>query len=174
MPAEPIPFRYPVKLYFTYSALIDRPTLDRLWLRRAGQPCKLLQGQYAELMDVDVALNCASELWGGRIAGLVPAKGHRVPGVLFAVDVRDWPTIRSLEEHPHRLEVRARALLDGVEVHATTYTTRPERITWAGPSSRDYLESLCRGAVASAFPTEWPDRMLDLAEGPGPGGGLAA
>lgn len=167
MLSEPIPFRYPVKLYFTYSALIDRPTLDRLWLRRTGQPCGLVAGQYAELVDVDVAINCPSDQWGGRIAGLVPAKGHRVPGMLFAVDVRDWPTVRSIEEHPHRLEVRARALLDGVEVHVTTYTTRPERVTRTGSPSRDYLEALCQGVGGTPFAPTWADRLHQLAEDPG-------
>lgn len=159
---DPSPFQSPVRLYFAYSALIDRPTFERLWLDCASGERVLPEGRVAEVLDMDLALNCPSLEWGGRIPGLVAAKGRRVPGLLFAVDANDWPAIQAAEEHPDRQEIRVRVEIAGIELLATTFSTRPSQVTYLCPVSQKHLDVVVRGALRAGFSGEYVRRLAEL------------
>jgi len=149
----------PVRMYCAYTSLVDRPTFERLWGEcvKSGRPLPV--GRRADILDMDVAFNCPSEAWGGRIAGLVPAPGKRVPALVFAVDVADWHVLEKAEEFPERVPITVRVDLEGLELRAQAFTTRLSQATTLSQVSLSALEMLVRGAEAVGFPPEYVERL---------------
>jgi hypothetical protein len=151
----------PVRLYCSYGPLVDRPAFQRLWedCSRGRRPVPV--GRLADILNADVAFNCPSLQWGGRVAGLVPAKGERVPALLYAIDAEDWPTIELAEEYPDRVPVAVRAEIAGIEMRATAFTTRASQATSLCPISKEAMELMARGAQAEGFPAEYVRRLRE-------------
>jgi AIG2 family protein len=149
----------PVRLYCAYTSLVDRPTFARLWEDCTASARPLPAGRRVDIVDMDVAFNCPSLAWGGRIAGLVPSPGKRVPALLYAVDAQDWHALELAEEFPDRVPITVRIDMDGVELRAQAFTTRISQSTSLTQVSRDALDILIRGAQAADFPAEYIARL---------------
>jgi len=108
---------------------------------------------------MDVAFNCPSATWGGRIAGLLPARGKRVPALVYAIDAADWHVLELAEEFPERVPITVRVDLEGLELRAQAFTTRLSQSTTLSQVSRTALDIQVRGAEAAGFPPEYVARL---------------
>jgi hypothetical protein len=149
----------PVRLYCAYTSLVDRPTFERLWEDCTASERPLPAGRRVDIVDMDLVFNCPSLAWGGRIAGLVPAEGKRVPALLYAVDAQDWHALELAEEFPDRVPITVKVDMDGVELRAQAFTTRISQSTSMAGVSAQGLAVLIRGAEAAGFPKEYVDRL---------------
>jgi len=145
----------PVRLYVAYTSLIDQPTFARLWEDVTAQERPLPVGRRADILDMDLLFNCPSQAWGGRIAGLTPTPGARVPGLLYAVDAADWHALELAEEFPERVPITVRVEVSGVEMRAQAFTTRISQATSMAAVSQAALDIMVRGAEAAGFPPEY-------------------
>lgn len=151
----------PARLYFAYSTILDRPAFEE-WRAQHGYGFfDLPPGEIAEALDLDLVYDFPSRWWGGRVAGLADRPGSSVWGRVFEIAGVDWPIIEHKEgaitgmcgERPVRLRV------DGREIEATAFTTRPERAGTMGPVSARFVEALARGAAGAGLPAAWIERI---------------
>ena len=149
----------PVRLYCAYTSLVDRPTFARLWEDVTQSERPLPDGRKVEIVDHDIIFNYPSLAWGGRIAGLVPARGKRVPALLYAVDAQDWHALELAEEFPDRVPITVKVDLGGLELRAQAFTTRISQSTSMSGVSQQALDLLIRGAEAAGFPPEYIERL---------------
>lgn len=157
--AAPSTANSPVRLYCAYTSLVDRSTFARLWEDCTQSERPLPVGRLAEIVDMDVAFNCPSQTWGGRIAGLVPAKGKRVPALVYAIDAADWHALELAEEFPERVPITVKVEVEGVQLRAQAFTTRISQATSLAPVSRAALDILVRGGEAAGFPADYLARL---------------
>jgi len=154
----------PVRLYCAYTSLVDRPTFARLWEDCTASERPLPEGRRVDIVDMDVVFNCPSLAWGGRIAGLVPAPGKRVPALLYAVDAQDWHALELAEEFPDRVPITVKVDLGGAELRAQAFTTRLSHATTLLTVSQQALDTLIRGAETAGFPPEYIARLRGAPE----------
>jgi hypothetical protein len=138
---------------------VDRPTFARVWEECTQSERPLPVGRKVEIVDHDVIFNCPSLAWGGRIAGIVPTPGKRVPALLYAVDAQDWHALELAEEFPDRVPITVKVDLGGVEMRAQAFTTRISQSTTMLGVSQQALDILIRGAEAAGFPAEYIERL---------------
>lgn len=149
----------PVRLYCAYTSLVDRPTFARLWEDCTQSERPLPVGRKVEIVDHDLLFNCPSLAWGGRIPGIVPVKGKRVPALLYAVDAQDWHALELAEEFPDRVPITVKVDMEGLELRAQAFTTRISQSTSMLGVSPQALAILLRGAEAAGFPREYIERL---------------
>jgi AIG2-like family len=154
----------PVRLYCAYTSLVDQPTFARLWEDVTQSERPLPTGRKVEIVDHDIIFNHPSLAWGGRIAGLVPTRGKRIPALLYAVDAQDWHALELAEEFPDRVPITVRVDMDGVELRAQAFTTRISQSTSMSAVSKQALDILIRGAEAAGFPAEYIERLRHAPE----------
>lgn len=149
------------RLYFGYSTVLDRAAFEEWRGQHGYQFFSLPEGRVAEALDLDLVYDFASRWWGGRVAGLVDARGSSVFGRLFEIGGEDWPIIRHKEGAVTGMcierEVRVRA--GGELVTATAFTTAPDRRSSEGPVSARFIEALVRGARAAGLPDDYVQRL---------------
>ena len=114
----------------------------------------LPQGRLAELADFALVYEFPSRWWGGRVAGLAPSPGARVYGRLFEIAAIDWPIVEHKEGAITGMcaELKIAVRVDGEELEAYAFTTRPERRSLEGPVSTRFVEALVSGAASAALP----------------------
>jgi hypothetical protein len=145
------------KRYFAYSTILDREAFEE-WRSQHGYDFfELPQGALAEAQDVSLVYDFPSRWWGGRVAGLIDAKGSSVWGRVFEIAEKDWPIVRHKEgavtgmcvERPVRVKI------DGQIIDAIAFTTNPTRASMEGPVSSRFVEALTRGARAAQLPEDY-------------------
>ncbi len=144
----------PSRLYFGYSTILDRVAFDQ-WRAEHGYAFfDLPEGKLAEALDVGLVFNFPSRFWGGRVAGLTDRSGSVVYGRLYEVNGDDWPIIQHKEGAVTGMSVErtVKVRVDGREVEAVAFVTRPDRATTDGPVSERFIEALVRGARAAGLP----------------------
>jgi cation transport regulator ChaC len=129
--------------YFAYGSNLSRAQM------RARCPGARYAGR-TMIGGYRLAFAGYSRTWGGAVATLVPARGGRVPGILYELPPPCIERLDAFEGHPHvYVRVRVRVTDDAGRVrHAQTYAMpiTPE----ARPSPR-YLERLAREYVRHGF-----------------------
>ena len=151
----------PPLLYFAYSTVLDRAAFEEWRGQHEYDFFTLPPGRLAEALDVGLVYDFPSRWWGGRVAGLADRPGARVHGLLFEIAGADWPIIRHKEgaitnmamERPVRVRV------DGAELDAVAFATRPERASQDGPVSPRFVEALVRGARSAQLPAAWIEEL---------------
>ncbi|HYF93539.1 MAG TPA: gamma-glutamylcyclotransferase family protein [Symbiobacteriaceae bacterium] len=100
-------------------------------------------------------------LWVGCVAGVVPAPGESVWGVLYAVDDAGWAALDRFERVPDdysRVAVTVSVPLRGspapLELAAQTYVHVPDGSEGGLPAA-SYMERIRRGARAFALPPRY-------------------
>jgi hypothetical protein len=155
----------PSRRYFAYSTILDRQAFDEWRAQHGYQDFQLPAGQLAEGLDLELVFDFPSRWWGGRVAGLADRPGARVYGLVYEIAGADWPILEHKEgavtgmsiERPVRLRV------DGRELEATAFTTRPERASLDGPLSARFLAALARGAAGAGLPADNVERQRTIA-----------
>jgi len=149
------------RLYFAYSTVLDRAAFDEWRSQHNYSFFNLPEGKVAEAIDVDLVYDFLSRWWGGRVAGLVERPGASVFGRLIEIPGKDWPIIQHKEGAVTGMciEREVTVRVEGREVKATAFTTRPERSTGEGPVSARFVEALLRGAEAAGLPDLYVQRI---------------
>jgi hypothetical protein len=143
---------------------VDRPTFARLWEDCTQSERPLPVGRRVDIVDMDLVFNYPSLAWGGRIAGLVPVKGKRVPALVYAIDAQDWHALELAEEFPERVPITVKVDMEGMELRAQAFTTRISQSTSMSGVSKQALDILIRGAEAAGFPAEYIERLRHAPE----------
>ncbi len=149
------------RLYFAYSTVLDRAAFEE-WRAQHGYAFfQLPEGRVAEALDVELVYDFPSRWWGGRVAGLTDRSGTSVFGRLLEISGPDWPIIQHKEGAVTGMcvEREVRVRVDGRELQATAFTTRPDRATRDGPISTRFVEALLRGAEAAGLPKPYLDQI---------------
>ncbi len=125
-------------LYFAYG-----PNMERVQMKHLCKGSRFVSA--ARLRDYQLCFPRRSESWGGGIAGLKPAPGKVVEGVLHEVPQEDQRILDKVEDYPRsciRMPVTAENFA-GEKVKAFAYF-----VMGAGdyPPSRRYMEKLISGA----------------------------
>ncbi len=145
------------RLYFAYSAVLDRVAFEQ-WRKEHSYPFfNLPEGQIAQAPNVDLIFDFPSRWWGGRVAGLVDRPGSQIYGRVFEIPAIDWPVVQHKEgvvtgmsiERPIKITV------DGKELHATAFVTNPTRASTLGPISERFVEALISGAQQAGLPMDY-------------------
>jgi hypothetical protein len=153
------------RLYFAYSTVLDRAAFDE-WRQQHGYAFfNLPPGVLAEGLDVDLVYDFPSRWWGGRVAGLIDRPGASVFGRMMEIRGVDWPIVQHKEGAVTGMcvEREVRVRVDGREVRATAFTTRPERASSEGPVSAGFVEALARGAESAGLPKDYVTRIRSSA-----------
>jgi gamma-glutamylcyclotransferase len=150
------------RLYFAYSTILDRAAFDE-WREEHGYMFfKLPEGKLAEAIDTELVFDFPSKWWRGRVAGLADKAGSSVFGRVFEIGGKDWPIIQHKEGAVTGMCVErpVRVRLDGAEVDAIAFTTRPDRASLDGPISSQFVEALVRGATSAGLPPRYVAQLL--------------
>lgn len=153
------------RFYFAYSTILDRAAFEEWRGQHSYEFFDLPEGRAGEAVDLTLVYDFPSRWWGGRVAGLLDAKGSAVHGLVFEIAEKDWPIIQHKEgavtgmcvERPVQVK-----LADGV-VDATAFTTNPARASADGPVSERFVEAITRGAQAAKLPADWSAQIRALA-----------
>jgi len=149
------------RLYFAYSTVLDRAAFEE-WRGEHGYSFfQLPEGKVAQALDVELVYDFPSRWWGGRVAGLVDRPGSSVFGRLLEIAGADWPIIQHKEGAITGMcvEREVKVRVDGRELTATAFTTRPERSSLEGPVSARFVEALLRGAEAAGLPAPYLEQI---------------
>jgi cation transport regulator ChaC len=151
----------PPRLYFAYSTILDRAAFEEWRAQHGYHDFQLPPGRVAEAVDVDLVFDFPSRWWGGRVAGLTDRPGARVYGVVYEIAGVDWPVLEHKEGAVTGMTVArpVRLRVDGEELEASAFTTRPERARLDGPVSARFVEALARGAAAAGLPADYVARL---------------
>lgn len=125
-------------LYFAYGPLMERAQMKRLF-----KESRFVSA--ARLRDHQLVFPRRSDLWGGGMAGLKPASGKVVEGVLYEVSEADQKILDQVEDHP-KSSLRRMVTVEtfaGEKVKAFSYFTLA---SGDYPPSRRYMEKLISGA----------------------------
>ena len=143
--------------YFAYSTVLDRAAFEEWRGQHSYESFSLPKGRLAEAVDVGLVYDFPSRWWGGRVAGLADRPGARVFGLLFEIAGVDWPIIRHKEGAITNMAVEraVRVRVDGADIDAVAFATRPERASGDGPVSPRFVEALVRGARSAGLPEAW-------------------
>lgn len=145
------------KLYFAYSAVLDRVAFEQ-WRTEHSYPFFILpEGQIAQASNVDLIFDFPSRWWGGRVAGLVDKAGSQIYGRVFEIPSKDWPVVQHKEgvvtgmsiERPIQITV------EGQELAATAFVTNPTRASTLGPVSERFVAALISGAQQAGLPPNY-------------------
>lgn len=150
-----------VRLYFAYSTILDRPAFEEWRGQHGYQFFQLPEGRVAEALDVDLVYDFPSRWWGGRVAGLADRPGSSVFGRLLEIAGPDWPIVQHKEGAITGMcvEREVTVRVEGSQLQATAFTTRPDRASLEGPVSGRFVEALLRGAQAAGLPQPYLDRI---------------
>ncbi len=145
------------RLYFAYSTILDREAFLEWRGQHSYDSFDLPAGELAEALDVGLAYDFPSRWWGGRVAGLVDAKGSSVFGRLFEISEKDWPIVSHKEGGVTQMSVErpVTVRVGGKQVQATAFATNPVRQSSDGPVSPRFVEALVRGATSAGLPPQW-------------------
>ena len=151
----------PTRRYFAYSTILDRQAFDEWRTQHGYQDFELPAGRLAAAIDLELVYDFPSRWWGGRVAGLADRPGASIYGLVYEIAGADWPILEHKEgavtgmsiERPVRLQV------DGEELTAVAFTTRPERASVQGPISARFVEALVRGAKSARLPADYVARL---------------
>ncbi|NOJ95670.1 gamma-glutamylcyclotransferase [Corallococcus coralloides] len=113
------------------------------------------EGELAEALDVDVVYDVHVPNWGGRVARLVDAPGHRLSGRLRPVATESWPVLARLEtalalateERPVKVRTASGAVVD-----AHAFTPAERNTSTQGPVSEAFLITLAVAAERARLP----------------------
>ena len=125
-------------LYFAYG-----PQMERAQMKRLCKGSRFVSA--ARLTDHQLVFPRRSDPWGGGIAGLKPASGKVVEGVLYEVSEEDQKILDLAEGYP-RSSIRKPVTAEnfaGEKVKAFAYFVLG---TGDYPPSRRYMETLISGA----------------------------
>ncbi len=153
-------------LYFAYGSNLDPEQM------RERCPGHRVVG-LAVLHDQRMAFPRFSQRWGGGVAGLVPAHGEQVYGVVHDLTETDLAALDRCEGYrgpgdQHNdcdrelLTVEIVRPDDGSvprRVRACAYIARPSN---PQPPSRRYLEAILRGARHHRLPEEYVEKLAAL------------
>ncbi|MFN7130476.1 MAG: gamma-glutamylcyclotransferase [Myxococcales bacterium] len=142
------------RLYFAWSTILDRAAFEEWRAQHGYDFFELPEGRLAEALDVGLVYDFPSRWWGGRVAGLVDAKGSSVWGRLFEIAEKDWPIVQHKEGAVTSMSVErpVRVRVEGQELEAVAFTTNPRRASLDGPVSERFVEAFVRGARAAGLP----------------------
>lgn len=125
-------------LYFAYGPLMERAQMKRL-----SKESRFASA--ARLQDHQLIFPRRSDLWGGGMAGIKPAPGKVVEGVLYEVSEADQKVLDQVEDHP-KSSLRRTFTVEtfaGEKLKAFSYFTLA---SGDYPPSRRYMEKLISGA----------------------------
>ncbi len=147
--------------YFAYSTVLDRDAFHEWRAQHGYESFDLPAGRLAEAVDVGLVYDFPSRWWGGRVAGLADQPGARTFGLLFEIAGTDWPIVRHKEGAITNMAIErpVRVRVDGQELDAVAFATRPERASGDGPVSPRFVEALVRGAKSAGLPAAWLDEL---------------
>lgn len=145
------------RLYFAYSAVLDRVAFEQWRDEHSYQFFNLPQGQLAQAMNVDLIYDFPSRWWGGRVAGLVDKSGSQVYGLVFEISATDWPVVQHKEGVVTNMSVERtiKVMIDGKEFDAIAFVTNPARASTQGPISERYVQALISGAKQARLPESY-------------------
>ncbi|NOZ25889.1 MAG: gamma-glutamylcyclotransferase [Nitrospirae bacterium] len=145
--------------YFAYASNIN--------LRQMRQRCpsaRFVSRGRLKGYRLDFVLR--SERWGGGVAGIVPAPGEEVEGVLYRISSDDLERLDGFESvdrgRYYREKVRV-DLPDGSTAEAWVYFPNPDP-DGPFPPSRTYLETIIEGAREQGLSAEFIERLEKLLE----------
>lgn len=146
----------PKRPYFGWSSILDAEAFAE-WKVSHGHDLSLANGRLARLSDHGIAWNLLSRYWGGRVPGIVPAKGREVWGMLWEIRAEDWPILEHKEGAVTGISVPmpVRVETGGALHEAVAFTTNPERATTQGPISGNFRDAWFRGARAAGLPESY-------------------
>lgn len=124
--------------YFAYG-----PNMERAQMKRLCKGSRFVSA--ARLSDHQLIFPRRSDRWGGGVAGLKPAPGKVVEGVLYEVSEEDQKILDQAEDHP-RSSLRRLVIVEnfsGEKIKALVYFALG---TGDYPPSRRYMEKLISGA----------------------------
>jgi gamma-glutamylcyclotransferase len=151
----------PTVHYFAYSTVLDRAAFEEWRAQHNYEFFDLPAGRVAEALDIGLVYDFPSRWWGGRVAGLTDRPGARTSGLLFEIAGADWPIIRHKEGAITNMAIerKVRVSVDGQELDAVAFATRPERASTEGPVSPRFVEAIVRGARSAGLPPAWIDEL---------------
>jgi cation transport regulator ChaC len=149
------------RLYFAYSAVLDREAFEAWKQEHSYEFFQLPEGQVAQAMGVDLIYDFPSRWWGGRVAGLTDKKDSSIFGRLFEIPANNWPIVQHKEGVVTGMSIERtiQVIVDGKELEATAFTTAPHRASLEGSISTRFVESLIRGAERAGLPAEYIQRL---------------
>nr|AYM52863.1 hypothetical protein [Myxococcaceae bacterium MCy9487] len=120
------------------------------------------EGDLAEALDVDVVYDVHVPNWGGRVARLVDAPGHRILGRLRSVAAESWPALARLEtalalateERPVKVRTAS-----GAVVAAHAFTPSAQGASPQGPVSEAFLITLAVAAERAHLPADVVEKL---------------
>jgi gamma-glutamylcyclotransferase len=153
------------RLYFAYSAVLDKEAFEQWREEHSYQFFHLPEGRVAEAVGVDLIYDFPSRWWGGRVAGLMDKKESSIFGRLFEIPANNWPVVQHKEGVVTGMSVERpiHVIVDGKQVEATAFTTAPARASQEGPLSQDFIESWVRGATNAGLPAAYIERVVHSA-----------
>lgn len=153
------------RLYFAYSAILDRTEFEKWRDEHSYQFFVLPEGQVAQAQGVDLIFDFPSRWWGGRVAGIVDRKDSVVWGRLFEIPAVDWPVVQHKEGVVTGMSIERpiKVLVGGQEYEATAFTTSPDRARLEGPISERYLAALIKGAQVAGLPADYVSTLKSKA-----------
>ena len=132
-------------LYFAYGSNLDEAQMQ------VRCPSARIEGR-AWLFGYALTFGGYSRCWGGAIASLAPARGARVPGLLYRLDKADLLALDRFEGHPYVYERRSAVVLDerGRQRRAQVYVQTEDAFAPCPPRGR-YLDVLWGAYVRLGF-----------------------
>ncbi|WP_223638692.1 gamma-glutamylcyclotransferase [Corallococcus sp. EGB] len=120
------------------------------------------EGELAEALDVDVVYDVHVPNWGGRVARLVEAPGHRLSGRLRSIATESWPVLARLEtalafaaeERPVKVRTA-----NGTVVDAHAFTPAARNTSTQGPVSEAFLITLAVAAERARLPAAVVEKL---------------
>ena len=155
----------PIKLYFAYSTILDRTAFEAWRSEHGYNQFELPEGKMAAALDVNLVFDFPSRFWGGRVAGLTDKPSTAVYGRLFEIPGVDWPIIEHKEGAVTGMCIERTVRVQSTDsiVEAQAFTTKPERVSFAGPVSARFMDALVRGAKSAGLPADYRARLQTLA-----------
>ena len=152
------------RLYFAYSAVLDRVAFEEWREEHSYEFFQLPEGKVAQAVGVDLICDFPSRWWGGRVAGLVDKKDSVIFGRLFEIPAVNWPVVQHKEGVVTGMSIERpiKVIVDGQEIEATAFTTSPQRASVEGPISERYIQALISGAKQAGLPADYIARLKNI------------
>ena len=132
--------------YFAYGSNVSSGVMtSRIPSARRPRP--------ARLDGYRLVFSLPSVRWGGHAAGIEPAPGQVVWGLVWQIGRDDLALLDRVEANYHRIEVTP--VVAGDPVPAVSYVVRPERSVDEGRPVAEYLGHLVAGAIEHGLPDPW-------------------
>ena len=137
-------------LYFAYGNNMDEDEMKR----KGKCPSSFCLGT-GYLINKKLVFTKESTKWK-LAANITSSYGDKVYGVLYdIINPPEWESLKNAEKGYHHVNVRVRVLPDRHIVSAVTYEAEPGAVVEEGPTAREYLEKLIKGAREHHLPEEY-------------------